>query len=200
MDGRDEGRGASYREGEEGETAKRRDARDGRRTDADAYKRTPHVDNVDVGHRGRRRRGRGPGQERAKERRKEGNKRGRCRALRATEVGMEGWMDGWECRNSRIEIRCCSSSSLLPHGDAAIARASHPDPSLSPIGSDVSKGAIDGAMLRPGPEERNRCQRSSSWRCLVGIPISSIVVAVSIQGCFAIVYSSPRESARPAGK
>ena len=113
---------------------------------------------------------------------------------------LDGWMGEWECRNSRIEIRCCSSSSLLPLGDAAIARASHPDPSLSPIGFDVSKGAIDGAMLRPGPEERNRCQRSSSRRCLVGIPISSIVVAVSIQGCFAIVYSSPRESARPAGK
>ena len=30
MDGRDEGRGASNREGEEGETAKRRDAREGR--------------------------------------------------------------------------------------------------------------------------------------------------------------------------
>ena len=138
------------------------------------------------------------------QRKEEGRQQARTLPRASRNRGRDGWLDGWmgewECRNSRIEIRCCSSSSLLPLGDAAIARASHPDPSLSPIGFDVSKGAIDGAMLRPGPEERNRCQRSSSRRCLVGIPISSIVVAVSIQGCFAIVYSSPRESARPAGK
>ena len=96
MDGRDEGRGASNREGEEGETAKRRDARDGRRTDADAYKRTPHVDNVDVGRRGRA----AAADDEGGDPDKNGPKKGGRKATSADAAARfaqprKGWMVGW---------------------------------------------------------------------------------------------------------
>ena len=53
-------------------------------------------------------------------------------------------------------------------------------------------------MLRPGPRERT-CERSSRV-VVVGISFPCILLAMSIQGGLAIVYSSFRERAQPAGK
>ena len=61
-------------------------------------------------------------------------------------------------------------------------------------------------MLRPGPPKKRKCERSTRGLRMrmiflsVEISIPCILLAMAVQGGLAIVYSSFRERAQPAGK